>query len=1578
MHDVMKLSGCRIKFFYHESRNCSNYNSIIQYFTGSTTIDKRDITHKIKCIKCDQVSYKGVREKFKLSERPRAVLFLEAVKFLGDELSIKLADIDNVEQLMAADIYAHKDCMRLYLQKYEMEVSTCTICFNKCRRRGFYSSLEEDYVFDLLQRARLKNRQDIEALLVDAVDEESKTLIKPCHAHYDCLHSFLSDNPGHTSSKACLIDSVTPVIDNMIKQEHGLALSDIKEYVSEKWPNFQFHNHHIKAFILETYGDQVEFCNPYRKYESEVVFPSSVSASDMIQRLQVLDSVAYTGKELRKTLLGYDFGLKDSICDKAALHNAYHGAMLPEIFVTFMSNLLLIPKAKLMTDISNHDGTSEAEDDEGDCQSDDNIVLGSKYNKKRLKVRSLFETMFNMVNNGEKKSPLVTMVGHTIYDKFRSKELITSFNHLGWSGSYSEVMRDRRNLGAHTISETQEGDIPWPSHFNDEDFASGGFDNFDHSDKSSMISPKDSHDTAIVLYQNNVSPSKMKGKVSDLRVSLTGRKYIKELECQKIKSYPYNKNKIMPLPKEFQSKKYEYETDNSEKVANLVRAGVFQDDILLGCPTWSGMNSLYSQRSKKLINKKIGFLPFIQNPITEIETVYTCLLNFKKISSRLKQKVFPFFCDEGVYHLVIKIQLEHPELFDDIFPMLGSFHTAKTALKCAGKYIKGCGAEDAYIECSLFGPKSVETVMNGSHYYRSFNGLMMLAEAVERLRFEAFWGTVDRVQFNEIAEIFSQFQQNLCELNSDSSALWLDKILQSDKLQPFLDSLEIFYKDCGSRSEQCKFWNGFVRIIDMIKNLIKADREGDFLLHMKAIQDLCPIFMGCGSINYQRYATYYLEQLKNLQHKMPELYASFLKGDFVVKRKSGSFNAVGGDMALEQTIQRSAKSTRGIIGKTKSQEYVSEWALVSHETLSIANTFRSITRADRGGNNETTVHHQLQKSKIKNVNNSVTKLASFIRERGNPYSLKADEQDIKLKNFVTEVYAEENVARSRTMFHEDVTAAFAIYHRQVYVDKDVCLLDRITKMVLNPVDYQQVDKLDEADIKSKFSEKFQRSALRTLLIAKDKDGDVKKLLKYDVTTFSYLYDRDFVTKPEKSQIVDELKELAFSSDADFSQKPVLDANGIVVIDFMSFIRSRVLPDGKDDNEERSTFGKFIEKVFYRMVSSYNTTKSFHVVFDSYIQGSIKGPERHKRAAGGAIHLARVRENTPMPKQLDKFWKSAGNKILLQDFASSKMTELSQQNDITLLLSGQVKEDGYQNYCTNAILVNPGYHEIPELASDLDEADMRLIQHVKWHLQMYPACNAVCVESNDSDVVVLLLFYFSDFKSLGLQKMWIHYGKGKKIGYLPLHDLFDKMGHQFCRALLKCHLGTGCDYLSKIGTKKSALAANPKQNLSSFGEPVNLTEEQISEAEEYLVDVYSGVRTIKAAKKSSKLVQRSERAKSFDDLRFSEYRKKVSALLLPPTSHSIRNAHIRRWFYLYKRMSSLLQDHWDCVTYNPTMYGWKMIDAELYPEKGLNLLPDKLCKTCSCKTGCKNKRCHCVKNGSHCSQEYCQCVNCVNR
>jgi len=49
----------------------------------------------------------------------------------------------------------------------------------------------------------------------------------------------------------------------------------------------------------------------------------------------------------------------------------------------------------------------------------------------------------------------------------------------------------------------------------------------------------------------------------------------------------------------------------------------------------------------------------------------------------------------------------------------------------------------------------------------------------------------------------------------------------------------------------------------------------------------------------------------------PNIYTKFIEDHFVVRRANTQFNAVGADMALEQTINRSQKSSGGIIGETR-------------------------------------------------------------------------------------------------------------------------------------------------------------------------------------------------------------------------------------------------------------------------------------------------------------------------------------------------------------------------------------------------------------------------------------------------------------------------------------------------------------------------------------------------------------------------------------------------------------------------------------------------------------------------------------
>ena len=71
-----------------------------------------------------------------------------------------------------------------------------------------------------------------------------------------------------------------------------------------------------------------------------------------------------------------------------------------------------------------------------------------------------------------------------------------------------------------------------------------------------------------------------------------------------------------------------------------------------------------------------------------------------------------------------------------------------------------------------------------------------------------------------------------------------------------------------------------------------------------------------------------------------------------------------------------------------------------------------------------------------------------------------------------------------------------------------------------------------------------------------------------------------------------------------SKKPVLDLNEVVLTDFMSFARALVVSD-----TENTTSQRFLESMFHRMLSAHNTVNTFHIVFDSYIDGSIKDPKR---------------------------------------------------------------------------------------------------------------------------------------------------------------------------------------------------------------------------------------------------------------------------------------------------------------------------------------------------------------------------------
>ena len=145
------------------------------------------------------------------------------------------------------------------------------------------------------------------------------------------------------------------------------------------------------------------------------------------------------------------------------------------------------------------------------------------------------------------KAPL--MKAHSIYEKCRSKEIITRQNRLGLYVSYNKIKQYRSNLAKYAMLKSSENNVPLPSHFNKGMFTIAAFDNFDHTDRTSLCGLSSSYDTVSTLFQ--VKPPESVSKPKKSEFNLKNVDILEKLDCQNVKTY-YKGKKCIELPDNFQ------------------------------------------------------------------------------------------------------------------------------------------------------------------------------------------------------------------------------------------------------------------------------------------------------------------------------------------------------------------------------------------------------------------------------------------------------------------------------------------------------------------------------------------------------------------------------------------------------------------------------------------------------------------------------------------------------------------------------------------------------------------------------------------------------------------------------------------------------------------------------------------------------------------------------------------------------------------------------------------------------------------------------------------------------------------
>ena len=162
-------------------------------------------------------------------------------------------------------------------------------------------------------------------------------------------------------------------------------------------------------------------------------------------------------------------------------------------------------------------------------------------------------------------------------------------------------------------------------------------------------------------------------------------------------------------------------------------------------------------------------------------------------------------------------------------------------------------------------------------------------------------------------------QQNLMTSNEMTTENWNIKRKQPEALEV---DFQDYLKEKVQQSQSFGYWfTHFFELFPIARDLTNSMRSGDWVLYLSAVERATSLFFFFGWTNYSRWTPLFLQDCYELKDKFPLLYSSYMNGGFVVNTNRKGSGAPF-DQALEQSYNRTAKVSCGIIGVTRKKDAV--------------------------------------------------------------------------------------------------------------------------------------------------------------------------------------------------------------------------------------------------------------------------------------------------------------------------------------------------------------------------------------------------------------------------------------------------------------------------------------------------------------------------------------------------------------------------------------------------------------------------------------------------------------------------------
>ena len=278
--------------------------------------------------------------------------------------------------------------------------------------------------------------------------------------------------------------------------------------------------------------------------------------------------------------------------------------------------------------------------------------------------------------------------------------------------------------------------------------------------------------------------------------------------------------------------------------------------------------------------------------------------------------------DQPLWWKSLAIQLSQPEgsPIRRLILKSGAFHVDMSFLGSNGHIMAVSGINELFE--MIDAPKAVEQILSGKAISRAVRAHLLLDAVLNGLLLSKSMDVPLPCSAGVEQDDAKSSDKTPCTNSDLKAAESLYDVLvamtkdaeevANDEAIARIQAIRDGHVETLAKDPTASLWIQYLDMIRIFRNFIRAERLGNWYLHLEAVSEMISYLASSGHSLYAKSASIYLSSIANLPNDHPAVHQHIVEGLHVARRSDCAWAGLSTDLIIEQVLMRSMKTSGGL------------------------------------------------------------------------------------------------------------------------------------------------------------------------------------------------------------------------------------------------------------------------------------------------------------------------------------------------------------------------------------------------------------------------------------------------------------------------------------------------------------------------------------------------------------------------------------------------------------------------------------------------------------------------------------------